>query len=271
MSGDELWNSLRRFTDARIGLGRSGSAQPTREVLKFSMAHAQARDAVKTPIDWEPIETALSGLGLETVRVASAATDRDTYLRRPDLGRKLDADSCKWLSEGKPAAPDLVIVVGDGLSSTGVMANAVAIITALLPLAKKNRWKLGPVVLASQARVALGDNAGEILGAKAVLMLIGERPGLSSPDSLGAYLTWGPRVGRKDAERNCISNIRLGGLSHDEAAFKVAWLLREAFSRKLTGVQLKDESDYAGVIEPAPVVAIAKSKETKKKEKKRKK
>ncbi len=145
------------------------------------------------------------------------------------------------------------------------MANAVAMITALLPHAKKHRWKLGPVVLASQARVALGDDAGEILGAKAVLMLIGERPGLSSPDSLGAYLTWGPRVGRKDAERNCISNIRSGGLSHDEAAFKVAWLLREAFSRKLTGVQLKDESDYAGVIEAAPVVAIAKPKERRRK------
>ncbi len=151
------------------------------------------------------------------------------------------------------------------------MANAVAMIKALLPLAKKHQWKLGPVVLASQARVALGDNAGEILGAKAVLMLIGERPGLSSPDSLGAYLTWGPRIGRKDAERNCISNIRSGGLSHDEAAFKVAWLLREAFSRKLTGVQLKDESDYSGVIEAAPIVAIAEPKKAKKKEKKKKK
>jgi ethanolamine ammonia-lyase small subunit len=265
MTAEEPWSILRRFTAARIGLGRSGAALPTREVLKFSMAHAQARDAVRTPIDWEPIDSALSDLGLETVRVASAATDRDTYLRRPDLGRKIDTDSRKWLAKGKPAKPDLVIVVGDGLSSTGVMANAVAIIRALLPLAKKHRWKLGPVVLASQARVALGDDVGEVLVAKAVLMLIGERPGLSSPDSLGAYLTWEPRVGRKDAERNCISNIRSGGLSYDEAAFRVAWLLREAFSRKLTGVQLKDESDYAGVVEATPVVALAKPKNVKSK------
>ena len=269
MSAEEPWSVLRRFTDARIGLGRSGVALPTREVLKFSMAHAQARDAVKTPIAWEPIEKALSGLGLETLRVESAAGERDTYLRRPDLGRRLSEDSRKWLSKGRPAKPDLVIVVGDGLSSTGVMANAVAMITALLPYTKKHRWKLGPVVLASQARVALGDDASEILGAKAILMLIGERPGLSSPDSLGAYLTWDPRVGRKDAERNCISNIRAGGLSYEETAFKVAWLLREAFSRKLTGVQLKDESDFRGVVEAAPVVAIAKSKTTKSKKKRK--
>jgi ethanolamine ammonia-lyase small subunit len=165
----------------------------------------------------------------------------------------------------------LVVVVGDGLSSTGVMANAATMIKALLPHAKKHRWRLGPVVLASQARVALGDDAGQILGAKAVLMLIGERPGLSSPDSLGAYLTWQPRVGRKDAERNCISNIRSGGLSHDEAAFKVAWLLREAFSRKLTGVQLKDESDYSGLIEATSVRAIGKAEKPEKEKKKKKK
>jgi ethanolamine ammonia-lyase small subunit len=268
MSVEEPWSILRRFTEARIGLGRSGVALPTREVLKFSMAHAQARDAVRTPIDWNPIETALIRLGLEVVRVESAANERDIYLRRPDLGRQLCADSRKWLSKGKQAKPDLAIVVGDGLSSTGVMANAVATISALLPHAKKHRWKLGPVVLASQARVALGDDVGGLLNAKTVLVLIGERPGLSSPDSLGAYLTWAPRVGRKDAERNCISNIRAGGLSYDEAAFKVAWLLREAFSRKLTGVNLKDESDFRGVVEAATVVAIPKPAKTAKTKKK---
>jgi ethanolamine ammonia-lyase small subunit len=263
MSGDEPWSTLRRFTDARIGLGRSGAALPTREVLKFSMAHAQARDAVKTPITWEPIEDALAERGLKSIRVESAAGDRDTYLRRPDLGRQLDPAARQRLSELSGAAPDLLIVVGDGLSSTGVMANAVATIDALLPLAAKHDWTIGPVLLASQARVALGDDAGEFAGAKSVLMLIGERPGLSSPDSLGAYLTWQPRVGRKDAERNCISNIRAGGLSYNEAAFKIAWLLHEAFRRGLTGVQLKDESEHSAAIEAAPVIAIAQPKNNK--------
>ena len=208
------------------------------------MAHAQARDAVTTPIDWAPIEGALAALGLETVRIESAAGDRDTYLRRPDLGRRLSAEARQRLAAMPAPAPDLLILVADGLSSTGVAANAAAVIAALLPFVAKSGWSLAPVLLASQGRVALGDDAGELLGARAVLVLIGERPGLSSPDSLGAYLTWGPRVGRKDGERNCISNIRRGGLSADEAAFKAHWLLREAFRRQLTGVQLKDESNY---------------------------
>ena len=148
------------------------------------------------------------------------------------------------LAAGARPAPDLLIVVADGLSSTGVAANATDVIAALLPLARRNGWSLGPIVLASQGRVALGDDAGEVLGARAVLMLIGERPGLSSPDSLGAYLTYAPRVGRKDGERNCVSNIRRGGLGADEGAFKIHWLLREAFRRSLTGVALKDESDF---------------------------
>lgn len=244
MSADDPWLMLRRFTDARIGLGRSGSGMPTREVLKFSMAHAQARDAVKTPIDWTGIEKALATLGLETHRIASAAPDRDTYLRRPDLGRRLSPEARQTLAEVTPSAPDLLLIVGDGLSSTAVAANAVATVTAMLPHIRKAGWKLGPVLLATQARVALSDDAGEFLKARAAVMLIGERPGLSSPDSLGAYLTWEPRVGRKDGERNCISNIRSGGMSADEAAFKIAWLLREAFRRKLTGVNLKDESNY---------------------------
>ena len=152
------------------------------------------------------------------------------------------------------AAPDLLILVADGLSSTGVAANATKVIAALVPLARKSGWSLAPVLLAAQGRVALGDDAGEMLGARAVLVLIGERPGLSSPDSLGAYLTWGPRVGRKDGERNCVSNIRRGGLSAEEAAFKIHWLLREAFRRRITGVQLKDESNFAleDAAAPAP-------------------
>ena len=244
MTADGPWEALRRFTDARIGLGRAGAALPIREVLAFAMAHAQARDAVTTPIDWKPIEAALAALGLASVRIESAAENRDTYLRRPDLGRRLSAGSRERLAGMAGAAPDLLILVGDGLSSTGVAANAAAMIAAFVPLARREGWSLAPVLLADQARVALGDEAGEFLGARAVLVLIGERPGLSSPDSLGAYLTWGPRVGRKDGERNCISNIRRGGLSADEAAFKAHWLLREAFLRQITGVKLKDESNY---------------------------
>ena len=200
-----------------------------------------ARDAVTTPIDWAPVESGLQTLGLETRRVHSAAEGRDIYLRRPDLGRRLDAASRQALLTAAGAAPDLLILIGDGLSSTGVAANAVKLVSAFLPFAQNAGWRLGPVLLAGMARVALGDDAGEFLKAKAVAVLIGERPGLSSPDSLGVYLTVAPRVGCKDAERNCISNVRAGGLGADEAAFKMAWLLREAFRRGLSGVQLKDE------------------------------
>ena len=244
MTSDAPWSALRRFTDARIGLGRAGAALPIKEVLSFAMAHAQARDAVTTPIDWTPIEGALIKLGLYSQRVDSAAADRDTYLRRPDLGRRLSPASRQRLAAAEPTDPGLLIVVADGLSSTGVAANAVEVIAELLPLVRKSRWTVGPVVLASQGRVALGDDAGQTLGARAVLVLIGERPGLSSPDSLGAYLTFAPRVGCKDGERNCVSNIRTGGLSAKAAAFKIHWLLREAFRRGLTGVALKDESVY---------------------------
>jgi len=242
MTSDGPWTALRRFTDARIGLGRAGSALPIREVLKFAMAHAQARDAVTRPLDWAPIEAVLAALQLNSVHIESAASDRDTYLRRPDLGRRLSSEARARLAAMAGPSPDLLILVADGLSSTGVGANAGAVITALLPLVRRSGWSLAPVLLASQGRVALGDDAGEFIGARAVLVLIGERPGLSSPDSLGAYLTWAPRAGRRDGERNCISNIRRGGLSAEEAAFKAHWLLREAFRRQLTGVSLKDES-----------------------------
>jgi ethanolamine ammonia-lyase small subunit len=241
------WSNLRQFTDARIGLGRSGAAMPTREVLNFALSHAMARDAVTTPLDWTPIETGLQALGLETLRIKSATHDRSEYLRRPDLGRRLSADSREALqraSEKASSKPDLVVLVGDGLSSLGVAANIVPMMSALLNHVQQSGWTLGPLLLADDARVALGDEAGEILGAKAVLVLIGERPGLSSPDSLGAYLTFGPRVGLKDADRNCISNIRQRGLSYEEAAFKAAWLLREAIRRGLSGVNLKDESQF---------------------------
>lgn len=246
MSDEGPWDTLKRFTDARIGLGRSGSALPTNEVLKFSLAHARARDAVMTPADWTGIEQGLAALDLKTLRIESSATTRDIYLRRPDLGRALSEPSrvvLRELAATSHKGADLVIMAGDGLSSTGLSANIAAVMAALLPSIEKNGWRVAPLLLASQARVALADEAGDILGAKAALVLIGERPGLSSPDSLGAYLTFGPRLGRNDAERNCVSNIRRGGLSYDEAAFKIAWLLRQALKLRMTGVALKDESD----------------------------
>ncbi|MEJ0099253.1 MAG: ethanolamine ammonia-lyase subunit EutC [Pseudomonadota bacterium] len=242
---EDAWSTLRRYTAARIGLGRAGASLPTREVLRFAMAHAQARDAVRTLMEWSTVEQGLQQLGVPTLRIASEATNRDIYLRRPDLGRQLDAPSREALQRCAGDKPELLLVIGDGLSSTAVTANAVATIAALLPQLRTLGWKLAPILLASQARVALGDAAGEILQARAVVMLIGERPGLSSADSLGAYLTWEPRTGRRDSERNCISNIRAGGLTAEAAGFKLLWLLRETFRRQLTGIALKDESHCA--------------------------
>lgn len=242
MSTHDAWRLLRQFTDARIALGRSGASLPTREVLKFGLAHAQARDAIHQPFDSERLRGELEALGLETLTVHSAAADRDTYLHRPDLGRRLNDESRRLLERRKGRA-DLLLVIGDGLSSHAVHRQAVGMIRALLPYIETLGLTLAPVVLAHQSRVALGDNIGDALGAQAVAILIGERPGLSSPDSLGVYLTWKPARSRIESERNCISNIRPEGLPWEAAAFKLAWLLEQAFLRRLTGVKLKDESD----------------------------
>ncbi|GGD07458.1 ethanolamine ammonia-lyase light chain [Franconibacter daqui] len=242
MSTQDAWDLLRQFTDARIALGRSGASLPTREVLKFGLAHAQARDAIHQPFDSEPLRGELEALGLETLTVHSAAADRDTYLHRPDLGRRLDEESRALLARRKGNA-DLLLVIGDGLSSHAVHRQSVGLIRALLPYIETLGLTLAPVALAHQSRVALGDDIGEALGAQAVAILIGERPGLSSPDSLGVYLTWKPERSRIESERNCISNIRPEGLPWEAAAFKLAWLLEQAFLRRLTGVKLKDESD----------------------------
>jgi ethanolamine ammonia-lyase small subunit len=237
----ERWRRLAELTPARIALGRSGSGLPTREVLKFAMAHAQARDAVHTPFDVAGLAARVAALGLSTLQVSSAATAREVYLRRPDLGRRLDQASAQALDAlAMPA--DLAIVIADGLSSTAVEANAVPLLQALTPRLTPMQITLAPLAVAAGGRVALGDEIGARLGARMVLVLIGERPGLSSPDSLGAYLTFAPRVGRSDSERNCISNIRRGGLGYAIAAFKLAWLIDAASRRGLTGFRLKDES-----------------------------
>jgi len=233
--------ALRELTPARVGLGRSGASMPTDALLAFTLDHARARDAVHAAFDVSHLVAGLAGLGLEAIQVSSQARDRRDYLRRPDLGRMLDPDSRRGLAAPGGGAGELVIVIGDGLSPAAVNLHAVELVRHLGPLAEAGIG-IGHIVIASGARVALGDEIGAALGARMVLMLIGERPGLSAPDSLGAYLTFAPRIGLTDAERNCVSNIHGAGLSYDEAAFKIAWLVREGLARQVTGVALKDES-----------------------------
>lgn len=227
------WARLRGATTARIGLGRAGDAMRTHDVLSFQLAHGRARDAVHTPIDFGPIATALPA---DTIEVRSQAPDRATYLRRPDLGRRLHPKDRDLL---KPGAYDVVFIIGDGLSATGVQKHAAPLLEACLR--RLEGWSVAPIILAHQARVALGDEIGEMLGARLCAMLIGERPGLSVADSLGVYLTYEPRIGRRDSERNCISNIHPAGLGYVQAADKLVWLMNEARTRRITGVQLKDD------------------------------
>ncbi|MDN3026425.1 ethanolamine ammonia-lyase subunit EutC [Streptomyces sp. S.PB5] len=244
VGGGELWTSLRRHTQARIGLGRSGSALPTRHRLELQTAHAAARDAVHSPFDPDRVAAELTGM--PTVRVRSAAGDRLTYLQRPDLGRRLDATDRAHLPAGEW---DVVFVVADGLSSRAVHEHAAAVVRETV--ARLGDWRVAPVVLAEQARVALGDDVASAMGAAMVVVLVGERPGMSAADSLGAYLTYRPVPGETtDADRNCLSNIRPPlGLSYEGAAGKLAGLMGRARELRGTGVGLKDESDHEDVID----------------------
>lgn len=235
------WDALRQFTRARIALGRAGYSLPTAPLLAFNLSHAQARDAVHQALDVEILLQELSQAGFDAIEVQSAAIDRQHYLRRPDLGRLLDDASLARLAAAQSAPPEVVFVIADGLSALAAMRHALPLLQ--LMRAKLTDWTIGPVVVARQARVALGDGIGEMLGARLVVMLIGERPGLSSPDSLGIYLTYAPRIGCSDAQRNCISNVRPEGLAYDAAAHKLHYLLNEARRLSLTGVNLKDDSD----------------------------
>lgn len=236
------WAALTALTPARIALGRAGSSLPTREVLALALDHARARDAVHLPFAVDRVAAEVAALGLKTVTVESEAPDRATYLRRPDLGRRLSASSRRVLeTSGTPGEP-ITLVIADGLSSAAAHAHAATLVGELAKRLRDDGLRSGPVVIARQARVALGDEIGALRGAEVVILLVGERPGLSSPDSLGAYLTHQPRVGRTDAERNCVSNIRPAGLSYAEAAHRIAWLTREALRRRCSGVALKDES-----------------------------
>lgn len=240
------------LTAARIGLGRTGPSVPTRAVLDFALDAARARDAVVRPADFDGLETALHDRGLATLSVESAAPDRLAYLARPDLGRRLSEHSRKRLGAAATSAPpDLSIIAADGLSSRA-LEHVPALLDALAPHIAQRKWALAPVILASQSRVALGDEVGRLMRARMVLLLVGERPGLTSPDSLGAYLTYAPEVGRTDAERNCVSNIRPAGLPPAHAAVKLAWLMDEALQREMTGVALKDESSIDPMIAVTP-------------------
>ncbi|WP_416770655.1 ethanolamine ammonia-lyase subunit EutC [Pseudomonas sp. RHF3.3-3] len=245
IDSDNPWLQLRRLTPARIALGRTGTSLPTRAQLDFQFAHAQARDAVHLPFDHAGLASQLAERGRETLLLHSAADDRHSYLQRPDLGRRLNDASARQLrdyAQAHTGGVDLAIVVADGLSALAVHRHTVPFLTRLEEQLAAEGWSQSPVILVEQGRVAVADEIGELLGAKMVVILIGERPGLSSPDSLGLYFTYNPKVGLTDAYRNCISNVRLEGMSYGLAAHKLLYLLKEACRRQLSGVNLKDEA-----------------------------
>jgi ethanolamine ammonia-lyase small subunit len=243
----DAWQQLRTATPARIALGRAGGSLPTHEWLDFRSAHASAREAVHQIFEADKLVADIAILGVQTITVESAAGDRTIYLQRPDLGRRLDAESEQRLKNlaNQNAAPDLAIIVSDGLSALAVHRQVTPLLTSLLPLLQHDNWQLPPIVIARFGRVALEDQIGQILGAQLAVMLIGERPGLGSPDSLGAYLVYSPRVGNTDANRNCVSNIRPEGLPCEVAATTIHYLLTEARRRQVSGIQLKDERAIA--------------------------
>ena len=236
---------LRRLTPARIALGRTGTSMPTSAQLDFQYAHAQARDAVHLPFDSAGLSAQLAEIGRDSMLLHSAASDRNSYLQRPDLGRKLSDESAQALrayASANPGGVDLVIVVADGLSALAVHRHTLPFLARLEELVMAEGWSVSPVMLVEQGRVAVADEIGELMGAKMTVILIGERPGLSSPDSLGLYFTYNPKIGLTDAYRNCISNVRLEGLSYGMAAHRLQYLMREACRRQLSGVNLKDEA-----------------------------
>lgn len=252
---DNPWQELRRLTPARIALGRAGTSLPTGALLDFQYAHAQARDAVHLAFDHPALSAGLAERGRASLLLHSAAADRHTYLQRPDLGRRLSRESADLLRRQRADQPDgydLAVVVADGLSALAVHRHALPFLARLEELAGAEGWSLAPVALVAQGRVAVADEVAELLGARMVVILIGERPGLSSPDSLGLYFTYAPRVGLTDAYRNCISNVRLEGQSYGMAAHRLLYLMREACRRRLSGVNLKDEAEVPSLENGAP-------------------
>jgi ethanolamine ammonia-lyase small subunit len=241
-SPGDVWSDLRRLTPARIGLSRAGASLSTGPSLDFQLAHARARDAVHEPLDEARLIAHLIGLGHPIVSVASAAQNRQHYLMRPDFGRRL-APGAEAMLAPHARSYDVVFVVIDGLSARAPQSHAAPVLRGALPALQSDGWRIAPLVVARFGRVAIGDAIATALGADCVVVLIGERPGLSAPDSLGAYLTWQPHPHTTDADRNCISNIRPEGVDYADAAFRLGYLIRAMRSRRLSGVRLKDESD----------------------------
>jgi ethanolamine ammonia-lyase small subunit len=243
-AASSLWAArLRALTPARVGLGRTGVSQQTSDLLEFQRAHAQARDAVHARLETAALAAAIGTISSnDVVRLHSMAADRATYLQRPDLGRRLDERSAAALADMRIGSRDLSLVVADGLSALAVERHAAPLLESLLPCLEG--WRLAPICIVEQGRVAIGDEIGAAVGAQLCVVLIGERPGLSAPDSLGAYVTWEPRLGCTDAERNCISNIRAEGLGYAQAAAHLMFYLSEARRRRLTGIALKEESSH---------------------------
>lgn len=247
LTSDDPWAALRRLTAARIGLARSGASLATGPLLELRLAHARARDAVHAPLDEERLRAELAALGLPVLTVASAVTDRPQYLMRPDLGRQLAPDAKATLTAHSGDGHDIALVITDGLSARAVERNALRLLAALLavqlPLWRSGAWRVAPLTIVRQGRVAIGDAVAQLLRARMVMVLIGERPGLSAPDSMGAYLTWQPGPHTTDANRNCISNIRPEGIDPAIAGLKVMHLMRAMQTREISGVALKDETE----------------------------
>lgn len=250
MSTIDRWTHLRSFTAARIAIGRAGGSAPTRSVLDFRLDHARARDAVLTVFEPEALNADLQPLGVETMLLESEAHDRAEYLQRPDKGRRLSAESrAKLAGSLADSAPDLVIILSDGLSTTAAMTQTRPTLEAFLPMLDATGWRVAPLLIVRHARVAIQDEIGGLLAAKLSLILLGERPGLGTSDSLGAYFTYNPIPGKSDADRNCVSNIRPAGLAPALAAAKLHALLTASRERALSGVNLKDDT---GLLSPPP-------------------
>ncbi|MCE7056376.1 ethanolamine ammonia-lyase subunit EutC [Algoriphagus sp. AGSA1] len=236
------WEKLKDFTDARIALGRTGGSLKTQELLQFRKDHALAKDAVWASLDTNSLESAIQDLKLPSITLTSQAENRETYIKRPDLGRKLSKESITLIKSSKSEATAISIILADGLSANAIPLHAIPFLQEFLP--RINRHSLAPISIVKQGRVAISDEIGELFSSKISIILIGERPGLSSPYSMGIYLTYNPKAGNTDEKRNCISNIRTGGLPYAYAAEKLAFLCSEALRLKLSGVLLKDTFDH---------------------------